>query len=534
MTQQENIQHRATEACELLKRMIEIPSCTFEEEQVADFLSAHLEQKAEELRAKDLRAEEQKAEELKTATIITAEVSRTAEVVRTGEVCKKEEVGRREEIGRIAEVGRREEIGRTEEVGRKAEKAEGVGTERGKSSFKVLRIANNIVAVPDSYNPQLKTLMLNAHIDTVKPVESYANNPYEAIERDGKIYGLGSNDDGGSVVALIESFLYFTANEVCNCEDKREEDAQIEVCNCVCKHSEEVPVGKVGRGNDIKESKDNQNSNSINIILVLSAEEERSGATGVGYVLEQLAQQGIKVDFAIVGEPTGMRAAVAERGLLVLDGTAYGVSGHAARDEGENALYKAMDAIHALRKFKFAKHSHLMGSVKLTVTQINAGTVHNVIPDRCTFVVDIRPTEQYTNSEILSLLQNEVGDSCTLVARNLKNRSSATPQNHLLMKAVLACGIETFVSPTTSDWMRLSYTASAKACINTHAGTQKSGFESIRTMDIENIPAIKIGPGDSARSHKADEYILKEEISNGIETYIHLIENIIVQTDRFN
>lgn len=416
MTQQENIQHRATEACELLKRMIEIPSCTFEEELVADFLFAYLEQKAEELKA-----------------------------------------------------------------------AEGVGREKGRSSFKVLRIANNIIAIPDSYNPQLQTLMLNAHIDTVKPAESYTNNPYQAIERDGKIYGLGSNDDGGSVVALVETFLHFATNETLN---------------------------------------------SVNIILVLCAEEERSGAGGVTKVLEQLPQHGIKVDFAIVGEPTGMRAAVAERGLLVLDGTAYGVSGHAARGEGENALYKAMDAIHALRKFKFAKHSQLMGSVKLTVTQINAGTVHNVIPDRCTFVVDIRPTEQYTNPEILALLQNEVGDSCTLVARNLKNRSSATPQDHLLMKAVVECGIETFVSPTTSDWMRLSYTASAKACINTHAGTQKSGFESIRTMEIEDIPAIKIGPGDSTRSHKADEYILKEEIERGIKTYIQLIANIAIKTDK--
>ena len=197
-----------------------------------------------------------------------------------------------------------------------------------------------------------------------------------------------------------------------------------------------------------------------------------------------------------------MKAAVAERGLLVIDGTSEGVSGHAARGEGVNAIYKALEDIEILRNFKFNKKSELMGDVRLSVTQINAGSAHNVIPDKCTFVVDIRPTEQYTNKEILELLQAEV--ESTLTPRNLSNSSSATPQDHLLMKAVKETGIETFVSPTTSDWMK-----------------------------IGEIPAIKIGPGESSRSHKADEYIYIKEIESGISIYIKLIESILKSIEAY-
>lgn len=362
-------------ACLLLKKIISIPSCTFEEANVADYLYEYLQN-----------------------------ISRAASNV-----------------------------------------------------FKVIRIANNIVAIPSGYNKNNATLMLNAHIDTVKPAESYTINPFEAIEKEGIIYGLGSNDDGASVVALTQAFIY---------------------CNA-----------------DTEDNPPYKDSSGPNVILVLSAEEERSGCNGISKVLEDLPLYGVSVDFAIIGEPTGMKAAVAERGLLVIDGTAKGVSGHAARDEGENALYKAIEDINILRNYRFTKKSPLMGDVKLTVTQINAGTVHNVVPDKCTFVVDIRPTEQYTNAEILELLQNVT--SSELVARNLKNRSSATPQSHELIHAVKTCGIETFISPTTSDWMRLG-----------------------------SIPAIKIGPGDSARSHKADEFIHIAEIEKGIAIYIKLIETI--------
>ncbi len=309
-------------------------------------------------------------------------------------------------------------------------------------AFDVMRIANNIAAIPSNYNTKFPTLMVNAHCDTVAPAESYTLPPYEAIEKDGAIYGLGSNDDGGSLVCLIQTFMLM-----------------------------QCP--------------------GMNIILLISAEEERSGEQGIAYALKELEQNGITVDFAIIGEPTGMRAAVAERGLLVLDCTAEGVSGHAARNEGTNAIYKALEDIEKLRNYKFGKRSPLMGDVKLSATQINAGSAHNVVPDRCSFVVDIRPTEQYTNSEIVELLQKEV--TSVLKPRKLTNRSSATPAEHPLIKTAQKCGLETFVSPTTSDWMKIG------------------------------IPAIKMGPGDSARSHKADEYIKTEELRNGIATYIDFI-----------
>lgn len=323
------------------------------------------------------------------------------------------------------------------------------GMQHACRSFSVLRIANNVAAVAADYDAALPTLMLNAHCDTVSPAASYTLPPFEATVKDGIIYGLGSNDDGGSVVCLTQAFLHFF----------------------------------------------DKGSSKMNIILLISAEEERSGEKGIVYALEQLRNRGINPDFAIIGEPTAMKAAVAERGLLVLDGTAEGVSGHAARNEGINAIYKALEDIEKLRSFTFSKKSELMGDVKLSVTQINAGTAHNVVPDKCTFVVDIRPTEMYTNPEILELLQNEVGS--TLKARNLKNRTSATPGGHPLMKAVEKCSLERFISPTTSDWMKIE------------------------------IPAIKIGPGDSARSHKADEYITIEELQTGISTYIDFIGSLL-------
>ena len=189
-----------------------------------------------------------------------------------------------------------------------------------------------------------------------------------------------------------------------------------------------------------------------------------------------------------------MKAAISERGLLVLDAVAEGISGHAARNEGLNALYIALDDIQKLRSFSFDKVSPIMGKVHINVTQINAGTAHNVIPDRCTFVVDIRPTEQYTNEEILSQLSSVC--KSTLKARNLANRSSATYEQSPLIEAARLSGIETFSSPTTSDWMRI------------------------------RCDAVKMGPGDSARSHKKDEYVLCSEISSGIETYIEYIKNI--------
>ena len=318
------------------------------------------------------------------------------------------------------------------------------------------RIGNNLVA-ERIVDPALPTLMLCAHIDTVEPCEGYSFNPYnpENCPED-MVQGLGSNDDGASVVSMLAVFRSFA-------------DAQDD--------KENAQDGKV----DAK----------VNLILVLTCEEERSGVGGMTGLWSQLQS---KVDFAIIGEPTGMKAAVSERGLLVIDATAHGVSGHAARNEGKNALYIALEDIDLLRKYEFEKVSPKMGKVNLNVTQINAGSAHNVIPDRCDFVIDIRPTEQYSNLEILEDLQKVCKSE--LKARNLANKSSATYEESKLQAAAKKLGIETFSSATTSDWMRIS------------------------------CDAIKMGPGESTRSHRKDEFVYIDEVRNAIETYIEFINTL--------
>ena len=326
------------------------------------------------------------------------------------------------------------------------------------------RIGNNIIAehIIDAEKP---VLMLCAHIDTVSPSPDYSFDPYNPdyekaaesvglllgkhVKPDEIVAGLGSNDDGASVVTMIAVYRYFTERHVVSPEE-----------------TEKHP----------------------NLILALTCEEERSGKNGMTGLWPELSK---KVTHAIIGEPTGMKCATSERGLLVIDAEAHGKSGHAARNEGENALYIALEDIERLRKHEFAKISPRMGKVNLNVTQINAGTAHNVIPDRCTFVIDIRPTEQYTNEEILEELKSICRSE--LKPRNLQNRSSATHEDSRLQKIVEDLGIETFSSPTTSDWMRI------------------------------RCDAIKMGPGESQRSHRKDEYVTVEEIEKGINTFINTI-----------
>ena len=314
------------------------------------------------------------------------------------------------------------------------------------------RIGNNLIA-EHICNPDEPTLMLCAHIDTVAPCEGYSFNPYRPENcPDNMIQGLGSNDDGASVVSMIAAFRRF------------------------------LDFARNDKGNA---------RNDRNIVLVLSCEEERSGADGMTGLWNQLKS---KVDYAIIGEPTGMHAATSERGLLVIDATAHGVSGHAARNEGVNAIEIALQDIQAMKSHEFSRISPRMGKVNLNVTQINAGTAHNVIPDTCTFVIDIRPTEQYTNEEILSELQAICKSE--LKPRNLSNRSSATYEDSPLQKTAESLGIETFSSPTTSDWMRI------------------------------DCDAIKMGPGNSNRSHRKDEFVYIKEIEDGIKTYIEFINKI--------
>ena len=324
------------------------------------------------------------------------------------------------------------------------------------------RVGNNIIAEHVS-DPSYPTLMLCAHIDTVSPCEGYTFDPYNPENSpEGIIQGLGSNDDGASVVSMIAAYRYW--------------------------HDRGDTQDNSGKDCHVADAPRNDVSVNVNLTLVLTCEEERSGKDGMTGLWDKRLN---RIDYAIVGEPTNMKAAISERGLLVIDATAHGISGHAARNEGKNALYIALEDIEKLRNHVFTKVSPKMGKVNLNVTQINAGSAHNVIPDRCDFVIDIRPTEQYTNEEILQELQ-AICES-ELKPRNLANRSSATKEDSPLQATAEKMNIETFSSATTSDWMRI-------------------------TCD-----AIKMGPGDSNRSHRKDEYVTVEEIREGIETYIKFI-----------
>ena len=306
------------------------------------------------------------------------------------------------------------------------------------------RVENNLW-VESSPAGEKPTLLLNAHIDTVKPASGWKRDPFTPTREGGRIYGLGSNDDGGSVVALLEAYKILSAGE-----------------------------------------------QPYRLVLSLSAEEEVSGKGGIEKVLEQIGP----VAFAVVGEPTGMQMAVAEKGLMVLDCAARGVSGHAARNEGVNAIYKALPAVEWLRTYSFGKVSPFLGPVKMTVSQIQAGTQHNVVPDLCTFVVDVRSNGLYSNEEILSEIKTALRGLC-----DVKERSTRLQSSHLDLSAPIvgrgkALGLGVFGSPTLSNQALLS------------------------------CPSLKIGPGDSARSHTADEYIEIKEIEEAVPLYVKLLDGL--------
>lgn len=315
-----------------------------------------------------------------------------------------------------------------------------------------VRYDNNVVAWCAPYRPELPTLMLNAHLDTVRPASTYSFDPYTPQERDGCVFGLGSNDDGGSVVALSTIFLELLPQ------------------------ASQLP---------------------FNLLLALSAEEEVGGENGMRGLLPRLRAEGYGIDMAIVGEPTGLRAAVAEKGLIVLDCVTRGVSGHAARNEGVNAIYRAIDDIRSLLAFRFPRESAVLGPVKVSVTMIDAGTQHNTVPDTCRWVVDVRPTDTFTNPETVVLLVGALSPHTTATPRSTRLQASAVPPGHPLLQAVEAAGIETFISPTTSDISQMG-----------------------------GLPAIKIGPGESARSHSADEFIRIDEVTDAIDVYRKLILNL--------
>lgn len=310
------------------------------------------------------------------------------------------------------------------------------------NGFEARRLGNNLwmESGPADGRP---AILLNAHIDTVKPASGYTRDPFTPEIEDGCLYGLGSNDDGGSLIALLETYSRLI-------------------------HKEQP----------------------YRLIFSATAEEEVSGKGGLDLILPELG----RIDFGVMGEPTGMRMAVAERGLMVLDCTAYGKSGHAARNEGVNAIYKAIEDIQWFKSHSFDRVSDFLGAVKMSVTQINAGTQHNVVPDRCTFVVDVRPNGMYTNPELLEMIKSSV--SCEVKERSTRIGSSHLPMDHPAVVRGLSLGLEPFGSPTTSN------------------------------QALCHFPTLKIGPGDSARSHSANEYIRLDEIADGIETYVALLDGL--------
>ena len=304
------------------------------------------------------------------------------------------------------------------------------------------RIGNNLL-VREELDEEKPTVLLCAHIDTVKPVSTWTRDPFTPTVEGDRLYGLGSNDCGGGLVRMLQEY------------------------RCL-------------RGKTTK----------YNLVYLASCEEEVSGQNGFSLALPHLP----KIDVAIVGEPTGMQPAIAEKGLMVIDGIAHGKSGHAARNEGVNAIYEALDDLVWLRDHQFRKKSLLLGQTKMTVTVLNSGTQHNVVPDECRFIIDVRPNEFYQNEYLFNFLQKHM-KKCELKARSFRLSSSHIPVGHPLVQRCIKMGMVPFGSPTLSDQALMPF------------------------------PSFKLGPGDSARSHSADEYICISEIANAIETYVSLLAN---------
>ena len=307
------------------------------------------------------------------------------------------------------------------------------------------REANNVWVIDPHFDEQKPTLLLNAHIDTVKPVDSWRRDPFAPTIEGDTLYGLGSNDCGGGLCSLLQTFRMLT-----------------------------------------------EKTQNYNLIYLASAEEEVSGKDGISRALPLLP----KIDLAIVGEPTGMNPAVAEKGLMVLDVIAHGKSGHAARNEGVNAIYEALDDMRWIRDYKFEKVSPFLGPTKMTLTVVNAGTQHNVIPDKCTMLVDIRTNEFYDNEEVYHFICQHLKSE--VKAHSFRLKSSRIDPEHPLIKKCVAMGMKPFGSPTLSDQALMSF------------------------------PSFKLGPGESSRSHSADEFIRISEIADAIAKYKELLDGVVI------
>lgn len=322
-----------------------------------------------------------------------------------------------------------------------------IAMELEKENFIPNRVGNNVWAISHGFDTNKPTILLNSHIDTVKPVSGWTINPYGGDIDNAKLYGLGSNDAGGSLVSLLQTFFYFN----------------------------KYPT------------------NDFNLVFLASCQEEISGREGAELALKSLP----KIDIGIVGEPTLMNPAIAEKGLMVIDAIAKGKAGHAARTEGDNAIYKALKDIEWVKNYKFSKSSETLGDVKMTVTMIEAGTQHNVIPDVCSFVIDVRSNELYSNLEILEIInQNTLSET---KARSTRLNSSKIDQNHPIIKRLQMLGKKPYGSPTLSD------------------------------QTVMNFETVKLGPGDSARSHTADEFIYLSEIREAIDIYINILTNLNIK-----
>ncbi len=306
---------------------------------------------------------------------------------------------------------------------------------------------NNIWAFNKHFDDKKPTFLLNSHHDTVKPNQGYTKNPYEAIETDGKLFGLGSNDAGGCLVSLLATFSYFYENE----------------------------------------------NLSHNLVIVASAEEENSGQSGLNSVLKKLPE----IDCAIVGEPTLMQLAIAEKGLLVLDVNISGTASHAAHHNSDNPVYNALPIIEWFKNYQFDKISEVLGPVKMTVTQINAGKQHNVVPANCELVVDVRVNDCYTNLEILDIITKNV--NAVVKPRSLHLNASFINSSHALVQAGVALGLTTYGSPTLSD------------------------------QSVLSCQSLKLGPGETLRSHTADEFIFIDEIKQGIDLYIKILNGFLLK-----
>ncbi|GAA0729909.1 M20 family metallo-hydrolase [Aquimarina litoralis] len=306
---------------------------------------------------------------------------------------------------------------------------------------------NNIWAYNKNFDEAKPTILLNSHHDTVKPNGNYTNDPFMAFVEDGKLYGLGSNDAGGCLVSLIATFTYFY----------------------------------------------NKQDLNYNFVIAATAEEESSGPLGLKSILKYLKN----VEFAIVGEPTLMQLAIAEKGLLVLDVSVKGSASHAAHPNDDNAIYNTLKVIEWFKDYKFENSSETLGDVKMTVTQINAGNQHNVVPSHCNLVVDIRVNDKYKNEEVLELVKNSLPQHVEVKPRSLHLGSSSIPKNHPIVTSGISLGRTTYGSPTLSD------------------------------QSVLSCPSLKLGPGDSTRSHSADEFIYVKEIKEGVALYIKILEGII-------